>query len=153
MRCPYCGQDDSRVVDSREVDASDSVRRRRECTACGRRFTTYERVEEIPILVRKRSGAVEQFQPDKLLRGLLRACAKRAVSPGTLEQIVTDMEAELRGSMMYEVTSEQLGQMVLDRLRSVDLVAYVRFASVYRKFESVEEFQRELARLGKEGDR
>lgn len=152
MKCPFCGNEDSRVIDSRELESQDAIRRRRECSACGRRFTTYERVEEVPIVVRKRSGAVEQFQPEKLLRGLLRACAKRAVSLEALEGIVKDIQAELRDSMTHEVTSEQLGQMVLDRLRRVDLVAYVRFASVYRKFESLEEFQRELARLGKGGD-
>lgn len=153
MRCPYCAHDETRVVDSREAEAQDAVRRRRECAGCARRFTTYERVEEIPILVHKRGGAVEQFQPEKLLRGLLRACTKRDVPLSALEQVVADIQAELRREMMYEVTSEQLGEMVLERLRAVDLVAYVRFASVYRQFESVEEFERELARLSKGGER
>lgn len=153
MRCPYCAQDETRVVDSRDAEAQDAVRRRRECAACGRRFTTYEKIEEIPILVHKRSGTVEPFQPEKLLRGLLRACTKRDVPLSALEQIVTDIQSRLRNDMLYEVTSEQLGEMVLERLRAVDLVAYVRFASVYRQFESVEEFERELARLSKGGDR
>lgn len=153
MRCPYCAQDETRVVDSRDAEAQDAVRRRRECAACGRRFTTYEKIEEIPILVHKRSGTVEPFQQEKLLRGLLRACTKRDVPLSALEQIVTDIQSRLRSDMLYEVTSEQLGEMVLERLRAVDLVAYVRFASVYRQFESVEEFERELARLSKGGDR
>ncbi len=153
MRCPYCAQDETRVVDSRDAEAQDAVRRRRECAACGRRFTTYEKIEEIPILVHKRSGTVEPFQQEKLLRGLLRACTKRDVPLSALEQIVTDIQSRLRNDMLYEVTSEQLGEMVLERLRAVDLVAYVRFASVYRQFESVEEFERELARLSKGGDR
>ncbi|GAB4250187.1 MAG: hypothetical protein Kow00122_07690 [Thermoleophilia bacterium] len=153
MRCPYCNQGETRVVDSRDVDGQATIRRRRECAACGRRFTTYERVEEIPITVIKRDGSPEPFRQDKLLQGLLRACTKRDVPLSRLEDLVSDIEAELRRELLYEVSSERLGEMVLDRLQDVDLVAYVRFASVYRQFESVEEFKQELEDLTKEGIR
>jgi transcriptional repressor NrdR len=153
MNCPYCGLPDTRVIDSRETEGRDAIRRRRECTACGQRFTTYEKIEEIPITVVKRNGQKEFFSPDKLLRGLLRACAKRDVPKERLEEVVTDIERELREDMAYEVTSERIGEMALERLQEVDLVAYVRFASVYRQFESVEEFKRELEQLAKEGIR
>jgi len=141
---------ETRVVDSRDADGQ-AVRRRRECAECGRRFTTYEKIEEIPIVVSKRGGSVEPFQSDKLLRGLLRACSKREVALNRLEDVVGDVQAELRREGLYEVTSERLGEMVLERLKGIDLVAYVRFASVYRHFESVEEFERELAGLSEGG--
>jgi transcriptional repressor NrdR len=153
MNCPYCGGEDTRVVDSRDAEGQEAVRRRRECSGCSRRFTTYEKVEEIPILVVKRSGLVEPFSREKLLRGLVRACTKRDVPLSGLEQVVEGIEGELRDGMTYEVTSGRLGEMVLERLEGVDPVAYVRFASVYRQFESLEEFQRELERLTKEGMR
>jgi transcriptional repressor NrdR len=153
MNCPYCGLPDTRVVDSRDTEGRDAIRRRRECVACGQRFTTYEKVEEIPITVVKRDGTTELFRPDKLLHGLLRACAKRSVPIELLEGIVADIERELREGLAYEVTSERIGKMALERLREVDLVAYVRFASVYRQFESVEEFNQELEDLAKEGIR
>ncbi|MCL5736317.1 MAG: transcriptional regulator NrdR [Actinobacteria bacterium] len=153
MNCPFCGLADSRVVDSRETESREAIRRRRECANCGQRFTTYEKIEEIPITVVKRDGSTELFHPDKLLRGLMRACTKRNVPLEWLQQIVTDIEKQLREELVYQVTSERVGKMALERLREVDLVAYIRFASVYRHFESVEEFKNELESLAKEGIR
>lgn len=153
MNCPYCGSPDSRVVDSRETESKEAIRRRRECTACGQRFTTYEKIEEIPITVVKRDGSTELFHPEKLLRGLTHACTKRHVPMERLQGIVSDIERELREESAYEVSSERVGKMALERLQKVDLVAYVRFASVYRQFESVEEFKQELEQLAKEGIR
>jgi transcriptional repressor NrdR len=153
VNCPYCGRDESRVIDSRATDGRDAIRRRRECVACGQRFTTYEKIEEIPIIVTKRDGSSELFHPDKLLRGLMRACAKRDVPVERLDQIVADIERELREELSYQVTSERVGKMALERLQEVDLVGYVRFASVYRQYESVEEFKNELEQLAKEGIR
>lgn len=153
MNCPYCGRAESRVVDSRELDGKEAIRRRRECAACGQRFTTYEKIEEIPIVVEKRDRGTEPFYPDKLLHGLLRACAKRDVPVERLERIVVDIERRLREELVYRVTSERVGKMALDQLRDIDLVAYVRFASVYRHYESIEEFKDELERLAKEGIR
>lgn len=151
MRCIYCLHAETRVVDSRDVEMGNTVRRRRECSLCARRFTTYEKVEDVAPVVRKRDGAVEPFRRDKLLQGLLRACSKRDVPLKRLEEIVGEVEGELRGERVAEVSAERLGEMVLQRLQDVDLVAYVRFASVYRKFESVEEFKSELAQLTKAG--
>jgi len=153
MNCPYCGFPDSRVVDSRDTEIREAIRRRRECSACGQRFTTYEKIEEIPITVVKRDGSTELFHPEKLLRGLTRACAKRRVPVERLQSIVADIERELREESAYQVPSERVGMMALERLQEVDLVAYVRFASVYRQFESVEEFKEELEQLAKEGIR
>ena len=153
MNCPFCGLPDTRVVDSRDTEGKDAVRRRRECVACSQRFTTYEKTEEIPITVVKRDGSTELFHPDKLLRGLMRACTKRNVPTNRLEEIVGDIERELREELAYEISSERVGSMALERLRQVDLVAYVRFASVYRQFENVEEFKAELEKLAKEGIR
>jgi transcriptional repressor NrdR len=153
VNCPFCGLPESRVVDSRETESKEAIRRRRECIACGQRFTTYEKIEEIPITVVKRDGSTELFHPDKLLRGLMRACTKRNVAAGRLEEIVADIERQLREGSAYQVTSERVGKMALERLLGVDLVAYVRFASVYRQFESVEGFKQELQQLAKEGIR
>jgi transcriptional repressor NrdR len=141
------------VVDSRETESKEAIRRRRECMTCGQRFTTYEKIEEIPITVTKRDGSTELFHPDKLLRGLMRACTKRRVPVERLEQVVADIERQLREEAAYQVSSERVGEMALERLQRVDLVAYVRFASVYRQFESVEEFNRELEQLAREGIR
>jgi transcriptional repressor NrdR len=141
------------VVDSRDSEGQEAIRRRRECAECGRRFTTYEKIDEIPISVVKRGGVVEPFEQEKVLRGLLRACTKRDVPLSRLEDVVAGIEADLRRDLRYEVTSEEIGDMVLDRLQDVDLVGYVRFASVYRQFESIEEFKEELARLTKESIR
>jgi transcriptional repressor NrdR len=153
VNCPYCGALDSRVVDSRDTDAKEAVRRRRECVACGQRFTTYEKIEEIPITVVKRDGSTELFHPEKLLHGLTRACTKRNVPVERLQGVVSDIERELREGAVYEVSSEQVGKMALERLQQVDLVAYIRFASVYRQFGNVEEFKQELEQLVKEGIR
>jgi transcriptional repressor NrdR len=153
VNCPHCGALDSRVVDSRDTDGKEAVRRRRECVVCGQRFTTYEKMEEIPITVVKRDGGTELFHPEKLLHGLTRACTKRNVPVELLQGMVHDIERELREESAYEVSSERLGKMALERLQQVDLVAYVRFASVYRQFESVEEFKQELEQLAREGIR
>ncbi len=153
LNCPFCSSADSRVVDSRETDSNEAVRRRRECISCGQRFTTYEKIEEIPITVVKRDGSTELFHPQKLLHGLTRACTKRDVPLEELQEIVNDIERALREEAAFEVTSERVGMMALERLQQVDLVAYVRFASVYRQFESIEGFKQELELLAKEGIR
>lgn len=153
MNCPYCGLPESKVVESRETDGKEAIRRRRECIACGQRFTTYEKIEEIPITVVKRDGNTELFYPEKLLRGLTRACTKRNVPVERLQEIVADIERELREEPAYQVSSERVGDMALERLQQVDLVAYIRFASVYRQFESIEGFKEELEQLAKEGIR
>ena len=153
LNCPYCGHPDSRVVDSRETESKEAIRRRRECFACGQRFTTYEMIEQIPITVVKRDGATELFDPEKLLRGLTRACTKRDVPIERLQAVVADIERQLREEGAYQVPSERLGKMALERLQSIDLVAYIRFASVYRQFDSIEGFKEELEQLAKEGIR
>lgn len=147
MRCPFCQNPETKVVDSRTSEASDAIRRRRECVACKRRFTTYERLEEIPLVVIKRNGERELFEPSKLLNGLLRACEKRRVPLETLQQVVADIEGELRNQFKYEVASNKIGEMALKRLREIDKVAYVRFASVYRHFKNINEFNEELKKL------
>jgi transcriptional repressor NrdR len=151
MRCPYCGRDESRVVDSRDSEAGDAVRRRRECLACDRRYTTYERIEEVPLVVVKRDGREELFTRAKLLNGLLRACEKRAIERQRLERAVDEIEVELRQSGRDRVTTQEVGERALLHLREIDKVAYVRFASVYRQFDDLEEFQRELTRLEEAG--
>ena len=150
MICPYCESPEHRVVESRVPDTKDAIRRRRECLACGRRFTTYERMEEMPLVVVKRSGEREAFDRQKLLDGLLRACHKRSVSTGLLEAAVRDIEIEIRNRLRQEVRSSHVGDLALRRLKEIDPVAYVRFASVYRQFADVEEFEEELARLERE---
>lgn len=148
MKCPFCGHNETKVVDSRDSDAQDAIRRRRECLECARRFTTYERREEMPLMVVKKDGSTEPFQRGKLLRGLAVAAAKRPLSPSALEGIIDDIEAELHNSMQYEVTAKALGDMVLKRLLDLDKVAYIRFASVYKEFNDLESFTSELRRLG-----
>ena len=148
MRCPFCGDEDSRVVDSRESESGDAIRRRRECVYCGRRYTTYERVEETPLIVVKRSGAEEVFTRAKLLNGLLRACEKRRISLERIERVADEIEGELRRESVQQVTSAEIGERVLRHLIQLDHVAYIRFASVYRQFDDIDEFQQELARLG-----
>ena len=147
MRCPKCGCEESKVVDSRPSEGNDAIRRRRECTKCGFRFTTYERCEEMPLLVIKRDGHKEPFDRQKLMRGLLTATVKRDIPLSTLTALIDDIEASLRDSGTMEVSSSDLGSMVLKRLISVDKVAYVRFASVYRDFKDVDEFSEELRSL------
>ena len=147
MRCSFCGYPDSKVLDSRPVEDGRSIRRRRECLSCGKRFTTYEREEETSLLVVKRDGNREIFDKNKILAGLVRACDKRPVPAAVLEQLVLDVEKELKGSMEREVPAMRIGDMVMERLRAVDDVAYVRFASVYRKFEDVETFIQEIHKM------
>jgi transcriptional repressor NrdR len=150
MICPFCEHPEHRVVESRVADTKDAIRRRRECQSCGRRFTTYERCEEMPLVVVKTSGERQSFDRGKLLEGLQRACHKRQVSTASLEMAVRDIEAELRNRLRQEVSSPQIGELALRRLKEIDPVAYVRFASVYRKFADVDEFEDELARLERE---
>ncbi len=147
MKCPYCGYFDSKVVDSRPSEATDTVRRRRECLECERRFTTFEKIEEIPLTVVKKEGGREPFDPNKLMIGLVRATIKRPVSREVLEKLVNDIEAELRNEFKYEVSSSELGERVLRALKDIDKVAYIRFASVYREFNDLQEFTDELKRL------
>jgi transcriptional repressor NrdR len=148
--CPFCQHPDHRVVESRVPEAKDAIRRRRECLSCGRRFTTYERMEEMPLMVVKSSGERQPFDRQKLLQGLQRACHKRQVPTGLLEVAVQDIEAALRNRLRHEARSSQIGELALRRLKEIDPVAYVRFASVYRQFADVEEFEEELARLERE---
>ncbi|PWM41148.1 MAG: transcriptional regulator NrdR [Clostridiales bacterium] len=147
MKCPYCFYQESKVVDSRPTDDGERIRRRRECLSCLKRFTTYEVIETTPLMVVKKDRSREQFNRNKILNGLLRACEKRPVSLGTLEGIVDDIELALQNSLEREVRSEQIGEMVMDRLKGVDEVAYVRFASVYRQFKDINSFMDELKNI------
>lgn len=147
MRCPFCGYSDSKVVDSRPADDSNSIRRRRECLECGKRFTTYEKIEEVPLMVVKKSGQREVFNPNKILVGMIKACEKRPISMDKLEAVVRDIEKELLNTMEREVTTKYIGELVMERLRKIDPVAYVRFASVYREFKDIDTFMEELQAL------
>lgn len=147
MRCPFCGHDETKVVDSRVSEGQDAIRRRRECLNCQQRFTTYERREEMPLMVAKKDGATEPFDRGKLLRGLVVATARRNVSTERLEALIDDIAAELHNSFKYEIQSKQLGDMVLKRLKDLDKVAYIRFASVYKSFQDLDEFTSELKDL------
>jgi len=147
MKCPFCAHDNSKVVDSRPSDEGNSIRRRRECIACKNRFTTFETVESLPLVVIKKDNSRESFDQGKLLRGLLRACEKRPVSLQELEELVADIEQSLQNSMEKEVRSSAVGEMVMERLARLDEVAYVRFASVYRQFKDLDTFLQELNRL------
>ena len=147
MICPFCGHPSSRVVDSREVRDGAETRRRRECTECDRRFTTYERVDELPATVVKRDGQRESFDREKLLTGLLRACEKRPVPRRELLAVVDSVETAIASREVREMSSQEIGNMVIDQLKTLDQVAYVRFASVYRRFEDVNQFMEELKGL------
>lgn len=147
MRCPYCGKADSRVVDSRAADEGATIRRRRECTGCGRRFTTYEVVEKVPLMVIKNDGRREPFKQEKLLNGLIRSCEKRDISMERIVRLANEIEREVRNTMEREIPSKKLGQLVMDHLRDFDEVAYIRFASVYRKFADIGNFITELDEL------
>jgi transcriptional repressor NrdR len=147
MKCPFCGAADDRVVDSRESREGEVIRRRRECIACGRRFTSYETIEEIPYVVVKKDGRREAFDRKKLRAGLVKACEKRPVPPARLDAIVDEIETRLYDSEEREMSTSEIGSLVMERLRELDKVAYVRFASVYRKFEDVDEFLNELKDL------
>ncbi|MGD0368896.1 MAG: transcriptional regulator NrdR [Acidobacteriaceae bacterium] len=147
MKCPYCGFAQDRVIDSRESREADSIRRRRECEKCNRRFTTYERIDEIPYMVVKKDGRREKFERKKVLDGLLAACQKRPISAGKLEQLVDEIETFVTESTERERTTAEIGAQIMDRLKMLDTVAYIRFASVYRDFKDVREFKDELEQL------
>lgn len=147
MRCPYCQQIESRVIDSRSCEEGASIRRRRECNICKRRFTTYERVEERPLLVIKKGGNREQFNRDKLFNGITRACEKRPISMETIEKLVAEIERNLWDNFDREVSTEVIGKKVMDKLQSLDEVAFVRFASVYRQFTDVNSFINTIEQL------
>ena len=147
MKCPFCAHLDDKVIDSREGRTGDTIRRRRECLKCSRRFTTYERIDEIPYMVIKKDGRREKFERQKVLNGLLRACEKRPVSMGKLEQIVNDAEGLVVDSPERERKASEIGELIMNRLRKLDKVAYVRFASVYLDFKDVKEFMSELKDL------
>jgi transcriptional repressor NrdR len=147
VKCPYCGFTDSKVIDSRLNEASNVTRRRRECLECSSRFTTFERVEEIPLTVIKKNGEREPFSRTKLLEGILRAVVKRQIPRERIEQIVDEIEGNLRNEFRHEISSIELGDQVLRALKEIDKVAYIRFASVYKEFKDLEEFTQELKRL------
>ena len=150
MKCPYCSGTESRVIDSRPAEDSEKIRRRRECLSCGRRFTTYEMVENTPLIVVKKDKSRQMFDREKLMRGLLRACEKRQIPLATLESLVDGIEQEFANEMVKVVSSVELGECVLRELKKLDKVAYIRFASVYRDFNDVASFMRELEKLQKE---
>ncbi len=147
MKCPFCGFSESKVIDSRPTDEGERIRRRRECVSCSRRFTTYEIIESVPIIVVKKDKSREAFDRVKLFNGMLRACEKRPVSIAQIEAAVSDIEAELQNSLDREVTSVHIGELAMDKLKLLDEVAYVRFASVYRQFKDINTFMEELAKL------
>ena len=147
MKCPYCGYLESKVVDSRPADEGASIRRRRECLSCHKRFTTYETVESLPLMVIKKDGSRQSFDRGKVMGGLIRACEKRPVSYQTLEGLVAEIELSLQNQMDREVSSAEIGELVMERLKKLDEVAYVRFASVYREFKDVDSFMAELKQL------
>lgn len=147
MKCPFCGYSESKVIDSRPTDEGERIRRRRECISCQKRFTTYEIIESVPVIVVKKDKSRETFNRDKLFDGMLRACEKRKVSIEQLEHAVNDIEAELQNSLDREVTSVHIGELAMEKLKELDEVAYVRFASVYRQFKDINTFMDELAKL------
>ena len=147
MKCPYCGYDESKVIDSRPTDEGERIRRRRECLKCGKRFTTYEVIETVPVVVIKRDKYRETFDRNKLLGGLLRACEKRPVSLDTLERAVDEIQNTLQNSLDREIPSTVIGKLAMDKLKNIDEVAYVRFASVYRQFKDINTFMEELSRM------
>lgn len=147
MKCPYCEWLDSKVIDSRPAEEGASVRRRRECNQCGKRFTTYEKLEVAPILVVKKDGRREPFDSDKILKGLMKACEKRPISIEEIEQLVRQIEKQINADLVREINSEQIGEMIMDKLSRLDEVAYVRFASVYRQFKDINTFMEELNKL------
>ena len=150
MKCPYCGYEESKVIDSRPADEGERIRRRRECLSCGKRFTTHEVIETVPIIVVKRDKSREVFDRNKLRTGILHACEKRPVSLDQVEKIVDSIESSLQASLDREVTSGKIGELAMDQLKNVDEVAYVRFASVYRQFKDIITFMDELTKLLRE---
>ncbi len=147
MKCPFCGYEESKVIDSRPTDEGEKIRRRRECLKCEKRFTTYEMIESLPIIVVKKDKSRQQFNREKLLNGMLRACEKRPVSIETVEHAIDDIELVIQNSLDREVTSERIGELVMEKLKGIDEVAYVRFASVYRQFQDIDTFMDELSKL------
>ncbi len=147
MKCPHCGFQESKVVDSRHSEDGLSIRRRRECLSCQKRFTTYETVESLPIIVVKRDNSRQPFDRNKIMNGMLRACEKRPVSIQDLENIVSEIESLVQNSMEREITTEYIGELVMERLKPLDEVAYVRFASVYRQFKDIHSFMQELTKI------
>ena len=147
MRCLFCGHMESKVIDSRSTEEGNTIRRRRECLECGKRFTTYEKIETIPMIVIKKGGIRETFDREKVLNGILRACEKRPVSLSDIEMVIDDIESKLYNMLEREVTSEKIGEMVMERLKDLDDIAYVRFASVYRQFKDINSFMDELAKI------
>ncbi len=147
MKCPFCSFEESKVIDSRPTDEGERIRRRRECMKCGKRFTTYEVIESVPLIVVKKDKSREQFDRNKLMGGMLRACEKRPVPLQTIEAAVDDIESYLQNSLDREVTSDMIGELAMDKLRDIDEVAYVRFASVYRQFKDITTFLDEVSKL------
>lgn len=147
MKCPYCGYEESKVIDSRPTDEGERIRRRRECLQCAKRFTTYEMIESLPIVVIKKDKSRETFDRQKLMTGMLRACEKRPVSVETLDKAITDIETVIQNSLDREVQSDKIGELVMEKLKDIDEVAYVRFASVYRQFKDINTFMSELNKL------
>lgn len=147
MKCPFCGYEESKVIDSRPTDEGERIRRRRECLKCAKRFTTYEMIESLPIIVIKKDGSRETFDRQKLLTGMLRACEKRPVSIEMLDRAITDIETVIQNSLDREVSSDKIGELVMEKLKGIDEVAYVRFASVYRQFKDINTFMTELNKL------
>lgn len=147
MKCPFCGCEESKVIDSRPTDEGERIRRRRECISCAKRFTTYEIIESVPVIVVKKDKSREVFDRNKLFNGMLRACEKRPVSLDSIETAVNEIEAALQNSLDREVTSVHIGELAMDKLKDLDEVAYVRFASVYRQFKDINTFMEELAKL------
>ena len=150
MKCPFCSYEESKVIDSRPTDEGARIRRRRECLKCAKRFTTYEIIESLPIIVIKKDKSRETFNRDKLMTGLLRACEKRPVSFDTLDNMIDEIEVIIQNSLDREVSSERIGELVMEKLKKIDEVAYVRFASVYRQFKDINTFMSELNKLLKE---
>ena len=150
MKCPYCECDESKVVDSRPIEEGQAIRRRRECVKWNKRFTTYENIEEVPLIIIKKDGTRQVYNRHKLLNGLIRACEKRPISIEQMEEMIDDIEKTLYNSMEKEITSDRIGELMLERLKDVDQVAYVRFASVYRQFQDLNTFMDELEKLIKE---
>jgi len=150
MKCPYCYHSETKVVDTREAEYSDVTRRRRECEKCGKRFTTYERVEMLDLRVIKKDGKIEEFDRNKLLRGIIKACEKREIKIEKIERLVDDIETELRKEETTEIPSKVIGEKVMEKLKDLDKIAYVRFASVYKEFTDLRSFEKELEKIKKE---
>ncbi len=150
MRCPYCSYSESKVIDSRPAEEGTTIRRRRECLSCGKRFTTYEIMERLPLLVIKRDGSRQSFDRTKIITGMVKACEKRPVGADDIERVADEIEQELQSSLEREVSSAQIGEMIMERLKDLDQVAYVRFASVYRQFKDINTFLEELNKMLKE---